>query len=135
VDVETLKGTSKVGEPPSHEFNKKLDDRDHVFIEIISRAGISGQTVQTILDMDQKGWVDFLDSLDKTKRDLVKDTPFAKFNVYVDDSKDTTYSRKYYFQGELVTVKAGDQIVKFELVNVNNTRQSVEPENVRIRLK
>jgi len=135
VDVETLKGKSKKDEPPGHEFNKNLDDTEHVFGEILSRAGVGGYTVQSILKMNQDEWEKFLDSLDDKQREKVKEIPFAKFNVYVDGNKDETFARRVYFQGEPLTLRVGDRNINIEVVNILNTKSSVEPESVKVQIR
>jgi len=135
VDVDTLKGKSKKNESPSHEFNKNLDDREHIFKEVLSRAGVGGHTVQELLKMSQDEWEKFLDSLDDKQREKVKEIPFAKFNVYIDGIKDETYTQRFYFQGEPLTLSVGDQKVKLEIANILNTKSSVEPESVKVRFR
>lgn len=135
VDVDTLKGKSKRKEAPSHNFNKTLGDKEHIFREVLSRAGVSGYSVKAILEMNQAQWETFLDRLDQNQRERVKQTPFARFNVYVDGNRDETYDQKAYFEGEVLTVKIGAQNLKLEIATIRNTKSIVVPESVRVKFK
>src|SRR5215510_14021854 len=82
VDVENLKGKGGKGEPSSQRFNNSLDDCDRIFSKILSEAGVSDQTAQTVREMTQDEWDKFLDSLNQHQKEIIETTPFAKFNVY-----------------------------------------------------
>jgi len=139
-DVETLKGKTKLGESVAadrdgSEFNKKLNDREHVFRVIMSKVGVN-QNVDSFFEMSTANWDEFLDKLEPDKRERIKEIPFAQFAVYVNGQKDEGLYKKYFFADEEVAVPVNSQNVRFDVVKVINTKKgSHSPESVIIRLK
>ncbi|HJZ81374.1 MAG TPA: hypothetical protein VKD91_13550 [Pyrinomonadaceae bacterium] len=135
-DVETLHGKSKevngkFDSTSGIDANNQLDDKYHVFGEVLKRIGRNDDVGQ-VLAKSPADWNVWLDGLKKEQRDELKEIPFARFLLRVGDKAQRDLAGRYFFAGEVV--KAGN--VTFEVLKVTNTKaRSGEPESVEIRMK
>jgi len=130
-DIETLKGKQGL------EFNRTLADSERILSHVLSEAGITNVTASQLLTGSSDQWDTFLQDLTEDQRETVKEIPFARFKVLVDNNGPSEeFLKHWYFKGEVVTISRGETTVKFRLENVYNTKHkhSGEPEAVNIRL-
>lgn len=128
VSIQTLKGEK---DPSGHQFNNNLDDNEHILSKILNEADVNNQTAPTIRTMTQKEWESFLGSLQANQRETFENTPFAKFNVYIDGKKSDAFRRNQFFEGEALQVP--DQKLQVVVLSISNTKR-VEKGSVDVRL-
>ena len=128
VSIQTLKGKE---DSSSQHFNNGLDDNEHILSKILSEAEVDNQTATTIRAMSQKEWESFLDSLQVHERETIANTPFAKFNVYIDGKRTDTFRRNQFFEGE--ALQLADQKLQVVILGISNTKR-VEKGSVDVRL-
>jgi len=137
-DTTSLEGKAKEDQPErsGHQFNKTLPQ--YVMKRIMDRVNVTDHTVEQIYNMTQEDWDRFLKRLGEQDADKVKDVSFARFEILLDGKEVQELSGKWYFKGDEVAVPLGNnQQVKFQIVNIYNTKNltSGEPEAVNIKLQ
>lgn len=135
VDIESLKGKKGWG------FNHNLADIQHILDVVLARASVKQIDSR---EMDEEKWTVLLGSLEqseKIKAEIIKDTGFAKFRVFVDGVEQQGFDKKYYFKNEylcipLGTEKEGCPRARLQVVNLYNTKHhsSGEPEATNLRV-
>jgi hypothetical protein len=128
VSIQTLKGKE---DPSSQNFNNGLDDNEHILSKILNEADVNNQTAATIRAMTQKEWESFFGSLQPHQRETIQNTPFAKFNVYIDGKRNDAFRRNQFFEGEALQVS--DQKLQVVILSISNTKR-VEKGSVDVRL-
>lgn len=135
VDIESLKGKS------NWTFNSNLPDIQHILDVVLPRASVKQVSVR---DLNEAKWTKLMVSLEeseKIKAEIIEDTSFAKFHVFVDGVEDTNFESKYFFKNEYLcipfgTEKEGCPKARLQVVNLYNTvhHSSGEPEAANLRL-
>ena len=131
VNIQTLKGKSGKDESSTQQFNKSLEDSEHVYSKILNEAGVANQTAETIRGMTQAQWDGFLDSLSENEKETITHTPFARFCVFVDGKKKDAFRRTKFFEGEALDLS--DQKLHVVVLSILNTKR-IEKGSVDVRL-
>lgn len=135
VDIESLKGKN------GWAFNHNLPDIQHILDVVLARASVKQIDSR---EMNEAKWTALLKSLEKSekiKAEIIEDTGFAKFRVFVDGVEQQGFGKRYYFKNEylyipLGTEKEGCLRAKLQVVNLYNTKHhsSGEPEAANLRV-
>ncbi len=133
VDIESLKGAGH------WTFNENLPDIQHILDVVLTHASVK-QIDKS--DMNEAKWTELLESLEKSeniKAEIIKDTGFAKFRVFVDGVEDEYFKNKFFFKNEFLCIPKGlpgCTRAKLKIVNLYNTvhHSSGEPEAANLRV-
>lgn len=132
VDIESLKGKN------DWEFNHNLPDIQHIIDVIFARASVKQRD---ICEMNKKEWIKLFEKSEKIKAEIIEDTGFAKFRVFVDGVEQQGFEKRYYFKNEFLcipldTEKSGCPRARLQVVNLYNTKHhsSGEPEAANLRV-